>query len=62
MTTFKRNFSKTVVTVPTTYDIQLSPRRYRALSAALRLRREAPGLLRSARARLKGGRAGAGRD
>lgn len=62
VTTFKRNFSKTVVTVPTTYDIPLSPLRYRALSAALRLRREAPGLLRSARARLKGGRAGAGRD
>ncbi|MGW9404271.1 lipid II:glycine glycyltransferase FemX [Arthrobacter sp. NPDC055585] len=63
VTTFKRNFSKTVVSVPTTYDIPLHPLRYRALAAALRIRREAPGKLRRARTRLLNLRgAKAGRD
>ncbi|UWX97121.1 aminoacyltransferase [Arthrobacter zhaoxinii] len=47
VTTFKRNFSKTVVTIPTTYDIPLHPLRYALVANALKLRREAPGKLRS---------------
>jgi hypothetical protein len=47
VTTFKRNFSKNVVRVPTTYDVPLQPRRYRAVAAALRVRRTAPRLVRS---------------
>ncbi len=40
VTTFKRNFSKNVVTIPTTYDIPLHPLRYRALAAVLDARRK----------------------
>ncbi|WP_035773301.1 peptidoglycan bridge formation glycyltransferase FemA/FemB family protein [Arthrobacter sp. Br18] len=40
VTTFKRNFSKNVVTLPTTYDIPLHPLRYRAVAALLRARRK----------------------
>lgn len=47
VTTFKRNFSKTVVTIPTTYDIPLRARRYALVATALKLRREAPGKLRA---------------
>ncbi|MCC9194758.1 aminoacyltransferase [Arthrobacter sp. zg-Y916] len=53
VTTFKRNFSKTVITVPTTYDIPLAPARYKALAAVLRLRREAPAKLRAIAGRVK---------
>jgi hypothetical protein len=49
VTTFKRNFSKNVVIVPTTYDLPVRPLRYRALAAALRTRRTLPGTLRAAR-------------
>jgi hypothetical protein len=42
VTTFKRNFSKNVVVVPTTYDIPLDPLRYAAVSALVRGRRAAP--------------------
>ncbi|KNC19469.1 hypothetical protein AC792_06400 [Arthrobacter sp. RIT-PI-e] len=48
VTTFKRNFSKQVVVVPTTYDVPLHPRRYRAVAALLRARRTAPTLVRAA--------------
>ncbi|MBP3035647.1 peptidoglycan bridge formation glycyltransferase FemA/FemB family protein [Arthrobacter sp. zg-ZUI100] len=47
VTTFKRNFSKTVVTIPTTYDIPLRPQRYALVATALKLRREAPRKLRA---------------
>ncbi len=50
VTTFKRNFSKNVVIVPTTYDLPVRPLRYRTLAAALRTRRALPGTLRAARA------------
>jgi len=48
VTTFKRNFSRNVVEVPTTYDIPLNPLRYRAVSAALKARRTLPTMARSA--------------
>lgn len=54
VTTFKRNFSKTVVTVPTTYDIPLHPARYRILAAVLAARREMPGRARAAVGALRG--------
>lgn len=42
VTTFKRNFSKNVVDIPTTYDIPLNPARYRAVAGLLSFRRKAP--------------------
>ncbi|NJC24170.1 hypothetical protein BJ994_003246 [Arthrobacter pigmenti] len=39
VTTFKRNFSKNVVHVPTTYDVPLDPRKYRLVFGALTARR-----------------------
>ncbi|MEC5199518.1 hypothetical protein RCH21_001749 [Arthrobacter sp. PL16] len=63
VTTFKRNFSKNVVVVPTTYDIPLSPVRYRAVSALLAARRAAPaaagGIVRRASGLVR--RSGSGR-
>ena len=53
VTTFKRNFSKTVVTIPTTYDIPLHPLRYRVISSALTVRRDGPGKVRAAADKLK---------
>ncbi len=40
VTTFKRNFSKEVVVLPTTYDVPLKKLHYGALAGALKLRRE----------------------
>ncbi len=40
VTTFKRNFSKDVVVLPTTYDVPVKKLHYGALAAALKLRRE----------------------
>ncbi|MBG0738469.1 peptidoglycan bridge formation glycyltransferase FemA/FemB family protein [Paeniglutamicibacter antarcticus] len=40
VTTFKRNFSKDVVVLPTTYDVPLKKLHYKALASALKLRRE----------------------
>jgi hypothetical protein len=51
VTTFKRNFSKQVVVVPTTYDVPLHPLRYAAVASMLRARRAAPTLARSAAGR-----------
>lgn len=42
VTTFKRNFSKNVVEIPTTYDIPLNAAKYRAVAGMLALRRTAP--------------------
>ncbi|TKV29013.1 aminoacyltransferase [Arthrobacter sp. NamB2] len=42
VTTFKRNFSKNVVVVPTTYDIPLRPARYAAVASLLSARRSVP--------------------
>lgn len=42
VTTFKRNFSKNVVVVPTTYDIPLNAVRYAVVSFLLTTRRTAP--------------------
>ena len=47
VTTFKRNFSKNIVEVPTTYDVPLEPLRYRMVSLALRARRTLPSAARS---------------
>ncbi len=52
VTTFKRNFSKNVVVVPTTYDIPLDPVRYAAVASLLVARRKAPLLARAAARRL----------
>jgi hypothetical protein len=46
VTTFKRNFSKNVVVVPTTYDVPLDPVRYAAVASLLVARRRAPALAR----------------
>ncbi|HEV7166736.1 MAG TPA: peptidoglycan bridge formation glycyltransferase FemA/FemB family protein [Micrococcaceae bacterium] len=63
VTTFKRNFSKNVVELPTTFDVPLKPWRFRTLSAALRLRREGPGRLKAVLARgRKQAQAGARHD
>lgn len=66
VTTFKRNFSKNVVHIPTTYDIPLNPGKYRLVAGLLRLRRSAPDQVRSLLMRaassvskLRAGRAGA---
>jgi hypothetical protein len=42
VTTFKRNFSKNVVDIPTTYDIPLNPGKYRVVAGLLSFRRTAP--------------------
>ncbi|WP_026552596.1 peptidoglycan bridge formation glycyltransferase FemA/FemB family protein [Arthrobacter sp. H20] len=47
VTTFKRNFSRNVVEVPTTYDIPLVPLRYWAVALAFRTRRTLPLTARS---------------
>lgn len=54
VTTFKRNFSKNVVVIPTTYDIPLRPVRYAAVAALLRARRTAPTIARTAVGRVAG--------
>ena len=54
VTTFKRNFSKRVVVVPTTYDVPLHPLRYLAVASLLRVRRSAPALARSVGGRAAG--------
>ncbi len=46
VTTFKRNFSKHVVVLPTTYDVPLKRLQYGVLAAVLRLRRNGPGTVR----------------
>ncbi|RJU02268.1 peptidoglycan bridge formation glycyltransferase FemA/FemB family protein [Arthrobacter frigidicola] len=56
VTTFKRNFSKNVVVVPTTYDLPVKPLQYRTLGAALRARRSLPGQVRAARKALAAAR------
>lgn len=53
VTTFKRNFSKNVVEIPTTYDIPLNVRRYRAVAAVLHARRTLPGKARGLMASVK---------
>jgi lipid II:glycine glycyltransferase (peptidoglycan interpeptide bridge formation enzyme) len=52
VTTFKRNFSKEVVVLPTTFDVPLRPARYRALALALRVRRNGPTVARELRSRI----------
>ncbi len=42
VTTFKRNFSKNVVVVPTTFDIPLNPVRYAVVASMLTARRAGP--------------------
>lgn len=54
VTTFKRNFSKNVVVVPTTYDIPLDPRRYAVVASLLAARRTGPSTLRGAVRRAAG--------
>ncbi len=54
VTTFKRNFSKNVVVVPTTYDIPLDPVRYGAVASLLATRRAAPAAARAAVRRATG--------
>ncbi|MHA7262951.1 lipid II:glycine glycyltransferase FemX [Arthrobacter sp. TMN-37] len=56
VTTFKRNFSRNVVVVPTTYDLPVKPLRYRALAAALHARRSLPARLGAARTALAAAR------
>lgn len=53
VTTFKRNFSKNAVVVPTTYDIPLSRPRYILVAALLRGRRTAPARARAVVERLR---------
>lgn len=48
VTSFKKNWSKNIVVVPTTYDIPLSPVRYALVSATLKARRSAPTEARNA--------------
>jgi len=48
VTTFKRNFSKNVVVVPTTYDIPLNPVRYAVVASLLTARRVGPAAARTA--------------
>lgn len=47
VTTFKRNFSKNVVSIPTTYDVPLNRGKYRLVSALLKARRTGPAKVRS---------------
>ncbi|MHA7209210.1 lipid II:glycine glycyltransferase FemX [Arthrobacter sp. MDT1-65] len=54
VTTFKRNFSKNVVVVPTTYDIPLDPMRYTAVASLLAARRTGPAALGAAARRATG--------
>ncbi len=51
VTTFKRNFSRNVVVVPTTYDIPLNRTGYAVLAALLRARRSVSPIARSVRQR-----------
>lgn len=51
VTTFKRNFSRNVVVVPTTYDIPLDRARYTAVASLLQARRAGTALAGSARRR-----------
>ncbi|MFJ6002203.1 lipid II:glycine glycyltransferase FemX [Arthrobacter sp. NPDC092385] len=53
VTTFKRNFSKNVVVVPTTFDIPLSPVRYAAVASLLGARRTAPRTAKAAVRRVR---------
>ncbi|MHA7282452.1 lipid II:glycine glycyltransferase FemX [Arthrobacter sp. TMS2-4] len=53
VTTFKRNFSKNVVVVPTTYDVPLDARRYAVVASLLAARRKGPGAARRAAGRLR---------
>lgn len=48
VTAFKKNFSKNIVVVPTTYDIPLSKPRYAVVASLLQARRTAPTLARAA--------------
>jgi hypothetical protein len=50
VTTFKRNFSKNEVDLPTTMDVPLKAVRYAAVAAALGLRRRGPAAVRTAAA------------
>ncbi|WDF33353.1 peptidoglycan bridge formation glycyltransferase FemA/FemB family protein [Arthrobacter agilis] len=54
VTTFKRNFSKNVVVVPTTYDIPLNSARYAAVSAVLAARRSVPSAAKGLARRMAG--------
>ncbi|MBG6226396.1 hypothetical protein IWX63_002991 [Arthrobacter sp. CAN_A2] len=60
VTTFKRNFSKNVVVVPTTYDVPLDAGRYSMVSSLLAARRSGPAAARRTVGRLRQavGRAG----
>jgi lipid II:glycine glycyltransferase (peptidoglycan interpeptide bridge formation enzyme) len=53
VTTFKRNFSKDVVVLPTTFDVPLRPGRYAALALALRVRRNGPPTVRQFASRMR---------
>jgi hypothetical protein len=53
VTTFKRNFSRNVVVLPTTFDLPVQVLRFHLLSSALKLRRQAPGVLRGILTRLR---------
>ncbi len=53
VTSFKRNFSKNVVTLPTTYDIPLNSIKYRIVAAALNIHRTLPGRARGLLARAR---------
>ncbi|WP_104167570.1 peptidoglycan bridge formation glycyltransferase FemA/FemB family protein [Arthrobacter sp. SX1312] len=61
VTTFKRNFSKNVVVVPTTYDVPLDAGRYTAVAFLLAARRSGPAAARRTVGRLReaAGRVGA---
>ena len=60
VTAFKKNFSKNIVTVPTTYDIPLSRQRYALVASLLHARRTAPTLVRAAVGRAAALAAGGG--
>ncbi|WP_043442633.1 lipid II:glycine glycyltransferase FemX [Arthrobacter sp. L77] len=53
VTTFKRNFSKNVVVVPTTYDVPLDAGRYTAVASLLAARRRGPAAARRTVDRLR---------
>ncbi|MCZ2401714.1 peptidoglycan bridge formation glycyltransferase FemA/FemB family protein [Paenarthrobacter sp. Z7-10] len=55
VTTFKRNFSRNVVVLPTTFDLPVKVLRFRLLSRALMLRRRARGALHRGRMGLRAG-------
>ncbi|WP_434995369.1 lipid II:glycine glycyltransferase FemX [Arthrobacter sp. Ld5] len=54
VTTFKRNFSKNVVVVPTTYDVPLDARRYAVVVSLLAARRRGPAAARRVAGRVAG--------